>query len=218
VEDLSDHLQRCVPACDPSGINALDRRVVDYHNRGARVASDVLVVALPAQAILLSLIDLKEWGLSEVASDVLLITQAMAVSGAIGEIVKRSVSRPRPYMHRDDPDDPLRQHNAHDFRSFYSSHTSTVFSATIAMAAIFSRRHPGSPLKWLFWGVAVAGGTTIAALRVAAGKHFFSDVMVGAAAGTTTGLIIPALHRRPKRTLMSKVVVSPKFTGIQGVF
>ena len=37
---------------------------------------------------------------------------------------------------------------------------------------------------------------TTAYLRVHAGKHFWTDVMVGAAVGSGLGLLIPWLHER----------------------
>jgi membrane-associated phospholipid phosphatase len=59
---------------------------------------------------------------------------------------------------------------------------------------------------WQPWAVTVAVGTSVAFERVAAGKHFYSDVIVGAAAGTAVGSLVSLLHLR-KRAL--HVVVWP---------
>jgi membrane-associated phospholipid phosphatase len=46
--------------------------------------------------------------------------------------------------------------------------------------------------------------------RVASGRHFYSDVLVGAAAGTAIGTLIPYIHERNKR---SKISITPRVTG-----
>ena len=55
------------------------------------------------------------------------------------------------------------------------------------------------------WALAVSAGATLGVLRVAAGKHFYTDVLSGAAIGTAAGLIIPVLHfkRRHRRRSIS---------------
>jgi membrane-associated phospholipid phosphatase len=46
------------------------------------------------------------------------------------------------------------------------------------------------------YGAVIAGGGTTGLLRVLAGKHFPTDVIVGAVAGSAVGLTVPFLHRR----------------------
>jgi membrane-associated phospholipid phosphatase len=82
--------------------------------------------------------------------------------------------------------------------SFYSGHTSTAFAMATAYGYLFTARHPRS--KWIapVWILGYAYASTTGVLRVAAGKHFWSDVIVGAIAGTAVGLAIPAAHRLTK--------------------
>jgi membrane-associated phospholipid phosphatase len=47
---------------------------------------------------------------------------------------------------------------------------------------------------WTSLGVGLAGSALIGVARVAAGSHFPTDVLVGAAAGAAIGIAIPALH------------------------
>jgi membrane-associated phospholipid phosphatase len=56
-------------------------------------------------------------------------------------------------------------------------------------------------------------GSIIGATRIAAGQHFPSDVLVGAAAGTAIGLLIPWLHRRSSRAQLS-VTATPQSFGL----
>jgi membrane-associated phospholipid phosphatase len=46
---------------------------------------------------------------------------------------------------------------------------------------------------WLVTGLV---GGSVAAERVLAGRHFVSDVLVGAATGAAIGILVPYLHAR----------------------
>jgi membrane-associated phospholipid phosphatase len=215
--DLNRNPGSCSPVCDPSGVNGWDRTVIDHHNENAATASDVLVAVLPAQAIWLVLGDFLHLGGDDGMADILIMTEVLTVSGAVNQVVKMGVARPRPYMYREDDGSGLRKNNADDYRSFYSMHTSTVFSVLTGAAFIFSKRYPDSRLRWLVWTFALSGGATVAALRVGAGKHFYTDVITGAAAGCAVGLIVPAVHlRRQKKK--DAVAVYPSGLGVAGTF
>ena len=58
----------------------------------------------------------------------------------------------------------------------------------------FWRRHPRGPARWIVAGTYLALASATAALRVAAGEHFPTDVIVGAAAGSAVGAAVPLLH------------------------
>ena len=66
----------------------------------------------------------------------------------------------------------------------------------VATGVLFARRHPASGWRWAVWAGALALAGATAALRVAAGRHFFTDVVVGAAAGSAVGFGLPYLHLR----------------------
>lgn len=48
---------------------------------------------------------------------------------------------------------------------------------------------------WPWLAVGVFGGS-VAVERVLAGRHFYTNVIVGVAAGTAIGIAVPLLHRR----------------------
>ena len=52
-----------------------------------------------------------------------------------------------------------------------------------------------SAAPWL-WAAAAVGTVTTATLRLIAEKHYFTDVVAGAAIGAACGVVIPLLHRR----------------------
>jgi membrane-associated phospholipid phosphatase len=215
--DRSRNLDLCLPYCDPDSINPWDRRVVPHHNENAKIASDVLVVALPAQALWLVLLDSQRLGAKAGVSDVIILAEVLGVQAAVNQIVKTAVKRPRPYMYREESLDGLRKNNADDYRSFYSSHTSTVFAVLTGASTIVSLRYPHSGLKWLMWTVAMAGGASVAMLRTLAGKHFYTDVLIGGIAGIGVGVAVPLLHCKRQKS-NRKVTLHPSGLGLAGTF
>lgn len=112
----------------------------------------------------------------------------------VNDMVKLAVRRPRPYVYDDTVDAGTRS-SADAGLSFYSMHTSTAISMATATSYLFTARHPESP-----WVAPLCVGTyavaaTVGTLRVQAGAHFWTDVVVGAAAGSAVGLLVPLLHR-----------------------
>lgn len=77
--------------------------------------------------------------------------------------------------------------------SFYSGHTSVAFAAAVAAGSIADFHHQPNR-KWV-WASGLTLATATGALRVAADKHYTTDVLAGAAAGTLAGWLIPKLHR-----------------------
>lgn len=190
-------------ACDPSRLGPLDRRVLDNYVPAAAPVSDALLyssIVLPMVADLGDVLGhhqgIRGWG-----KDVAVLAETATVNAALTTAVKFAIGRPRPFSYgldgsgRDATDGDARL-------SFYSGHTSTTFAMATAYGYLFTLRHPRS--KWIapVWILGYAFAGTTAVLRVAAGKHFWSDVVVGAVAGTSIGLAIPAahrLHRTPSR-------------------
>jgi membrane-associated phospholipid phosphatase len=131
--------------------------------------------------------------------DALLLTESVSVAAFLNQGVKFAVGRRRPFAqdaaHRDGADNNL---------SFYSGHTSLAFSVAVAAASIATLRgYRGAPYLWAL-GVPLAALTGY--LRMAADKHYLSDVALGALMGTAVGLLVPWLHRRPEA---SRLRVTP---------
>jgi membrane-associated phospholipid phosphatase len=66
------------------------------------------------------------------------------------------------------------------YASFPSGHSTTVFAAAFALAALFPRWRMG------FWGAAIVLGLS----RIFVGMHYPSDVIGGALAGTLGALAV----------------------------
>ncbi len=145
--------------------------------------------------------------------------ESMGVAMFTTGVVKSAFDRPRPLSHLGD-DAQLEARGIEvdgDLgRSFPSGHATLAFSSVVAGATLFTlQRCRPSASRWrsgvhrcaewsrrdktmlgLVWGLGLATAATTATLRVVAGKHYPSDVLMGAAIGAASGVVIPLLHRR----------------------
>ena len=206
------------PACDPSGVNALDRTTIGFYDTKARLAANVMVGVVPGAFTILDVVDAGVTHWRGWLTDAVVITEAVVWSGALQDIVRRAVRRPRPWMYTPGLN-PTEREGAEASFSFFSGHTSNTFAMVTAAAFTYTLRHPHSKWRWLIWSLAIAGETTEPVLRVLSGDHFPTDCIVGALVGTSAGILFPALHRR--RTNL-RVVASQTATsstvGVAGTF
>jgi membrane-associated phospholipid phosphatase len=127
----------------------------------------------------------------EIPADVLIIAESGILAMDLNQAVKLAVGRQRPFVHfhtgTGDPTD--------DNLSFFSGHATAGFSLAVASGTVATMRG----YRWAPWvwaqGLALAVGT--AYLRVAADKHYFTDVLTGAAVGSGVGFAVPYLLHRP---------------------
>ncbi len=120
----------------------------------------------------------------------LLFAEALAINGALTELAKYAVRRPRPYTFSErlgTPDDDL---------SFFSGHASHVAVSTFFAARSLDLTGELSVAERLLaYGGATLLTAAVAVLRVAAGKHWPSDVITGALVGGSVGFLVAELHR-----------------------
>jgi membrane-associated phospholipid phosphatase len=130
-------------------------------------------------------------------------TEAVLLGAGTAFVLKGLAGRARPFVTGDT--------TAHDFKfgggfgnsdrqSFPSGHTTAAFAAASAVVSEAERGWPGH-----FWLVAPAmyGGATLVGLsRMYHDKHWASDVALGAAIGTFSGLkVVRYAHDHPKNLL-----------------
>ncbi|MBA3456851.1 MAG: phosphatase PAP2 family protein [Deltaproteobacteria bacterium] len=171
----------------------VDRGVHDNFSRRAAHLSDALLVSsLAAPAIYLtgSTID-------DADGDRLMIYgQSIAINAALAQGAKRLVQRPRPYNYSNDP--AVRRYAQSEgddaWMSFYSGHASLSFGAAVTGAYLLGASSDSKLARGMGWGLGLMAASATANLRVRAGKHFYSDVVIGAVIGVAVGYIVPALH------------------------
>ncbi len=130
---------------------------------------------------------------TEFGNSVLVYGESLAVSLWLNTAVKYVVRRARPYTHH--PSEEVRKFaeaRGDQNLSFYSGHASTAFTALVSGALVFSSTHEDDDEeRYAFWGVQSALAAATAHLRVRAGKHYYTDVLVGALVGAGVGLLVP---------------------------
>ena len=138
--------------------------------------------------------------------DSVIILQAFAINGNVTQLGKFVSGRDRPFVTFSPDPEALDVPSL----SFWSGHTSSAFSLATAAGTVASMRgYRSAPWVW------VAGLTFAAAtgyLRVAADKHYMSDVLTGAAVGTTHrgGSSLPFSSTASRRT--AEAVQSARFS------
>ena len=69
-------------------------------------------------------------------------------------------------------------------------------SMSFMMAQTYADFHPNSNAKPYIWASAAIYPAIVGWMRVKAGKHFPTDVIVGYLAGAAVGMLVPRIHRK----------------------
>jgi hypothetical protein len=134
------------------------------------------------------------------AQDATIIIETVVVSSLVNQVVKFSVGRERPFVHVLPEDQKaLTEHPNDNNLSFYSGHTNMAFALVTAAGTVSELR--GYKHRWLIWAVGLPAAASVGLMRMGADKHYLTDVLVGAAAGTLFGVGMPLLlHGRQEES------------------
>lgn len=123
-----------------------------------------------------------------------LYVEAITTTGILYSSAAGYVNRLRPLVYS--AETPLDKRTVSDSKkSFFAGHVALVATSTFFIARILADYYPDSRYKWLYYGVAGIMTAGTGYMRQAAGEHFLSDIMLGAAVGTLSALLIPSLHQ-----------------------
>lgn len=145
--------------------------------------------------------------------DSLIISEATLIAGLVGHIVQFSVGRERPDTHFTG----TRLNESDRNTSFYSGHSTIAFALAASSGTVASlRNRTEAPYIWAT-GLMLAGLTSY--LRVAADRHYLSDVLMGAAAGSVIGFAVPyifhsPIDKRESNQTRLRVAVLPNHQGL----
>ena len=170
--------------CDRDGagndsLNGFDRSVRSAFLWNHTTAADALslVTAFSPVALLAGL----DW--NDFPETALPVFEAVGTNYLVTHVVKIAAARERPVVHFGGTDS-----HGPDV-SFFSGHSSGAFALVFALARVKSdRRDPNT--KWV-WIAGVPLAATTAYLRIAADKHYATDVLTGAAVGAALGWTTP---------------------------
>jgi membrane-associated phospholipid phosphatase len=139
--------------------------------------------------------------------DALIIAEAVALAEAAAEIVKPLAGRERPFVHYLPAEDKARTaHPLDNNTSFYSGHASWSFSLAAAAGTVATLRHYRlAPWVWVT-GLALA--TFVSYSRIAADRHYLTDVLTGGAMGMAIGFAVPYFFHRSSESRAPKVALA----------
>lgn len=187
----------------------------DFH-----VASNVLgFVALPLTLIGLDALYSAREGhfLETFPVDVLLIVEATFSALTLNQITKFSIGRARPYTIGASPELLADSSDRADANlSFFSGHSCFVF-AVVASAGTIARMR-GYRLWWLSWLVGIPAATTTAIFRIAADKHWTTDILIGSSIGLAFGVLMPTLVHARVGSFEARIVPSGNGFALTGTF
>ena len=175
--------------CEPTAFDGAMRDALVWHDRTtAHVLSSITGYALPPVIGLGGLYwAARDRGdVGSFLDDGLAVVEAGVIVGLVNQPIKFAVGRQRPFVHYGDP---ARPHETDDNMSFYSGHTSISTALAVAAGSIASRRH-SRHAPWI-WTVGLTAAAATGYLRIAADKHYATDVIVGAATGALIGWGVP---------------------------
>lgn len=178
--------------CAPTGADERVRDALVWDNTARAATLSDFSAYIAAPALVLTTFALSDAALPRSTlrfiDDVVPIAEALVYGQLITNVGKYLIGRQRPYARFAEgeiiptPEDNL---------SYPSGHSSSTFSIAMAAGMVAHRRK--MKLEPVIW----AGGLTIAAsaayLRIAADRHYITDVMTGSALGVAFGLLIPRL-------------------------
>lgn len=177
----------CAP-CDPAGLLGIDRAVVGpVRPTFARISDMTLLATMGAAGTMLAA--RSDRPSQERMEDAAVFLQAVSTAAAVEAWSKVLFHRPRPVRYTADAADPFK---TGDGLSFPSGHAALAFAAAAAYASVSHRRGAtgrGTETALLFTAAAAT-----AVLRVAARRHFPTDVAAGALMGGLIGWVVPAVY------------------------
>ncbi len=180
---------RFVPTntCAWCATNAFDETIgrawASSNRKAARITSDVLTFGLvPLMAATGVALFAPNFG--AMVEDALVIVSSAAATSAITEIIKVSARRQRP-----EATFGYSQGSNQDNRSFLSGHTSFSFSVLTSASVVAIKRC--SRLAPLFTTLSALAATSAGISRIAAAKHWATDVIAGTMLGIGIGASLP---------------------------
>jgi len=124
----------------------------------------------------------------------MMYSEVILLNGGITTLAKGAIERYRPYAYNPIASLDLKLSSTTN-RSFFSGHVSHVASLSFFTATVFDDLYPESDFRYVVWAGAIAAPAITGYLRVKAGRHFPTDVIVGYGVGALVGYFIPELHK-----------------------
>lgn len=159
--------------------------------------------------------------LAELPEDLLVVVQSAMLASSVNGITKLVAARQRPDVHAAVLAGTPREAETGDNLSFFSGHATLAFALAVSAGTVASmRRHRWAPLMWASGLLFASTGSY---LRIAADRHYATDVLTGVAVGSAFGFAVPYFFHQPgpspiALTLTPLQVRSGAGLGVAGTF
>jgi len=196
-----------------SNVNPFDRNVFSNEAAGfgqAKSVSDILLAGSVIAPVFM-LIDRSiraQW-----KSVFLLYFEAQVLNSMIYQLAAFSIERARPLSYSFDLTNTQRTAKGTS-NSFFSGHTSSTAVASFFMAQVISDVHQlAGKQRAALLLLATVPPAVMGYLRIKAGKHFRTDVLIGGFVGAVSAVLVPVLHKK-NRKLSVIPVINLKVKGV----
>jgi len=175
-----------VPYVDRAARNSL----VWDDTRSADITSSVTAyIIAPVVGIGLLYLSDRHAGLPRFLDDTIPVLETVVLTSLVVQAMKFSFARERPFVHFGSEVAFEPDHN----RSFPSGHSALGFAITTSAGMVCHwRKYWTEPYVW---GAGITLSLTTEYLRIAADKHYLTDVLAGGLIGAIGGYTIPRLMR-----------------------
>ncbi len=202
---LGTYLYNQMEVKDPSDLRAKedffpwDRKVLGRYSKTAQTMSDVgSFIAVAPLAI-----GGYAWysGASngkEFATFSLMFVQSVLFQNGINLATRSLEVWPRPYIYSDTEEGKNAAESAKGeaYGSFFSGHASAAFTVAVFASEWYDQVFPNSANTGVVRALAFSLAGVESVLRVAAGKHYPTDILMGALVGTGVSYGILTLHKK----------------------
>jgi membrane-associated phospholipid phosphatase len=180
-----------IQALRKEDINGFDRWAADVYSEKAANTSDFFFYgAMPLPLVLLADKHIRR----DAGKIGLMYLEAMSVTGLLYTGATYTFDRYRPLAYN--PKVPMEERTRGGSKnSFFAGHVALVGTSSFFTAKVFADYHPHSKLKYFFYGAAIVSTAGTGYLRHRGGKHFPSDILLGTAVGTLSGILVPHFHK-----------------------
>ena len=178
-----------IKVLDKKSINAFDRYACNQWNPAIAKGSDLLAIG---SVLLPSFYAFNSKTKADFMPIVNVSLQSLFLSQALANLAKFS-KRNRPYLYNSEVS--MEQKIKPDARmSFFSAHTTTVSASCFSFAFAHQTYYGDSKANSYIWTAAAIVPAIEGYLRVKAGKHYPSDVIVGYLAGLGSAWLMHRIH------------------------
>lgn len=194
-----------------NGFDAGVRNTLRWNDHGETAASisDVMgFLVVPTLALgLPALVAPRDRPTESAFVDGMVVIEAAIVAAGLNQVGKFIAGRERPFVHAMPEADKGKTSRPNDNNvSFFSGHTTLTFALATAAGTVSSmHKRPYAPLVW-GTGLSLAAGTGY--LRIAADKHYATDVLVGMIVGSAVGVGLPLAFHSPADAPAARVAPS----------